>query len=94
MKAITLLTRSGGADLTLEEDAQFTRELANAYHLDEASATSRDIQRIAESFTLDSISLHVDTSRHENKDLQKRQFPRRQATKGAGTDLRASLHPP
>ena len=48
MKAITLLTRSDGADLTPEEDAQLTRELADAYHMDEASATSRDVQRIAE----------------------------------------------
>ena len=48
MKAIALLTRTGGADLTPEEDAQLTRELADAYHMDEASATSRDVQRIAE----------------------------------------------
>ncbi len=48
MKAITLLTRSGGADLTAEEEAQLTRELSDAYHMDEASATSRDVQRIAE----------------------------------------------
>jgi len=48
MKAITLLTRSGEAELTPEEDAQLTRELAEAYHMDEASATSRDVQRIAE----------------------------------------------
>jgi hypothetical protein len=48
MKAINLLTRSDGADLTPEEDAQLTRELADAYHMDEASATSRDVQRIAE----------------------------------------------
>ncbi len=48
MKAITLLIRSGEADLTPEEDAQLTRELADAYHMDEASATSRDVQRIAE----------------------------------------------
>ena len=48
MKAITLLIRSGGADLTPDEDAQLTRELADAYHMDEASATSRDVQRIAE----------------------------------------------
>ena len=48
MKAITLLTRSGGADLTPEENAQLTWELADAYHMDEASATSRDVQRIAE----------------------------------------------
>ena len=48
MKAITLLTRPDGADLTPEEDAQLTRELTAAYHMDEASATSRDVQRIAE----------------------------------------------
>jgi len=48
MNAITLLTRSGSADLTPEEDAQLNRELAAAYHMDEASATSRDVQRIAE----------------------------------------------
>ena len=48
MNAINLLTRSDGADLTPEEDAQLTRELAAAYHMDEASATSRDVQRIAE----------------------------------------------
>jgi hypothetical protein len=48
MNAITLLTRSGSADLTPEEDAQLTRELAAAYHMDEAAASSRDVQRIAE----------------------------------------------
>ena len=48
MIAIKLLTRSGEDDLTPEEDAQLTRELADAYHMDEASMTSRDVQRIAE----------------------------------------------
>jgi hypothetical protein len=48
MKAITLLTRTDGADLTPEEEALLSRELADAYHMDEASATSRDVQRIAE----------------------------------------------
>jgi hypothetical protein len=48
MKAITLLTRNSGADLTPEEDALLTRELADAYHMDEAAATNRDVQRIAE----------------------------------------------
>ena len=48
MDTITLLTRSGGADLTPEEDAQLTRELSAAYHMDEAAATSREVQRIAE----------------------------------------------
>jgi hypothetical protein len=48
MKAINLLTRSSEADLTPEEEAQLTRELADAYHMDESAATSRDVQRIAE----------------------------------------------
>lgn len=48
MNAITLLIRSAGADLTPEEDAMLIRELAAAYHMDEASATSRDVQRMAE----------------------------------------------
>ena len=48
MNAITLLTRSGTADLTPEEDAQLARELSAAYYMDEASATSRDVQRMAE----------------------------------------------
>ena len=48
MDPITLLTRPSGAELTPEEDAQLTRERAAAYHMDEAAATSRDVQRIAE----------------------------------------------
>jgi hypothetical protein len=48
MKAINLLTRSSGTDLTPEEEALLTRELSDAYHMDEAAATSRDVQRIAE----------------------------------------------
>lgn len=48
MKAIKLLTRAGGAELTPEEEALLTRELADAYHMDEVSATSREVQRIAE----------------------------------------------
>jgi hypothetical protein len=48
MKAINLLTRSRGTDLTPEEEALLTRELSDAYHMDEAAATSRDVQRIAE----------------------------------------------
>lgn len=48
MKAIKLLTRSGKSDLTAEEEAQLSQELADAYHMDEVSATSREVQRIAE----------------------------------------------
>lgn len=60
MNAITLLTRSGGAELTPEEDAQLTRELAAAYHMDEASSTSRDVQRIAEKIRARLASPHAD----------------------------------
>lgn len=48
MDPITLLTRPGGADLTPGEDARLSRELSAAYHMDEASATSCYVQRIAE----------------------------------------------
>lgn len=48
MKAINLLTRTSGSELTPEEEALLTRELSDAYHMDEAAATSRDVQRIAE----------------------------------------------
>ena len=52
MNPITLLTRSDKADFTPEEDALLTRELAAAYQMDEAAATSRDVQRIAEKIRL------------------------------------------
>jgi hypothetical protein len=45
MDTIALLKRS---DLTPEEDAHLTRELADAYHMDEAAMSSRNVQRIAE----------------------------------------------
>jgi hypothetical protein len=48
MDPITLLRRSGVTALTPDEDAQLDRELSAAYHMDEAAATSRDVQRIAE----------------------------------------------
>ncbi len=48
MKAIELLTRPSEINLTPEEESMLTRELSDAYHMDEASATSRDVQRIAE----------------------------------------------
>jgi hypothetical protein len=48
MNPITLLTRSDKADFTPEEDAMLTRELSAAYQMDEAAATSSDVQRIAE----------------------------------------------
>jgi hypothetical protein len=40
--------RFGVTDLTSEEEAEFSRELSAAYYMDEAAASRRDIQRIAE----------------------------------------------
>ena len=48
MNPIDLLKRYGITDLTPGEEAELTRELPAAYHKDEAAATSRDVQRIAE----------------------------------------------
>lgn len=48
MNPATLLQKFGISDLTPEEEAELTRELSEAYHADEAAATSRDVQRIAE----------------------------------------------
>ena len=48
MNPATLLQKLGISDLTPEEEAELTRELSEAYHMDEAAATSRDVQRIAE----------------------------------------------
>ena len=48
MNPIDLLKRYGITDLTPAEEAELTRELSAAYHMDEAAATSRDVQRIAE----------------------------------------------
>lgn len=63
MKAINLLTRSSETNLTPEEEAQLTRELSDAYHMDEASATSRDVQRIAEK-----VKARLDMPKHEQSD--------------------------
>jgi hypothetical protein len=48
MNPAALLKKFGIADLTPEEESKLTRELSAAYHMDEAAATSRDVQRIAE----------------------------------------------
>lgn len=48
MNSIDLLKRYGITDLTPGEEAELTRELSAAYHMDEAAASSRDVQRIAE----------------------------------------------
>ena len=52
MDPISLLSREDFANLTPEEEAALTRELADAYHKDEAAVTSRDVQRIAEKIRL------------------------------------------
>lgn len=48
MDAMTLLTKFGLTGLSTEEEAELTRELSAAYHLDESAAASRDVRRIAE----------------------------------------------
>jgi hypothetical protein len=48
MNPAALLKKFGIDDLTPEEEAELSRELSAAYHMDEAAATSRDVQRIAE----------------------------------------------
>jgi len=52
MDPISILRREDLADLTPAEDAALARELSEAYHKDEASATSRDVQRIVEKVRL------------------------------------------
>ena len=48
MNPSILLKKFGITDLTPEEEAELCRELSQAYHMDEAAASSRDVQRIAE----------------------------------------------
>lgn len=48
MDPISLLRRKDLTNLTPEEETALARELSDAYHMDEAAATSRDVQRIAE----------------------------------------------
>jgi len=48
MNPLNLLSRTGSPELTPEEEALLTRELSAAYHMDEAAASSRDVERIAE----------------------------------------------
>ena len=52
MNPISILLREDLTDLTPAEDAALARELSEAYHKDEASATSRDVQRIVEKVRL------------------------------------------
>lgn len=48
MDPIKILRLVGTGKLTAEEEALLERELASAYHQDEASSGSREVQRIAE----------------------------------------------
>lgn len=48
MNPIDLLAQSGDIELTPEQEALITGELAQAYRMDECAATSPDIQRLAE----------------------------------------------
>jgi hypothetical protein len=52
MDPISLLRREDLNNLTPEEDAALSRELSDAYHMDESAASSRDVQRIAEKVRL------------------------------------------
>jgi len=61
MDPINLLKRYGITDLTPEQEAELTRELSAAYHMDEAAATSRDVQRIAEKIRARMETLTSDT---------------------------------
>jgi hypothetical protein len=64
MNPIDLLKRYGITDLTTEEEAELTRELSAAYHMDEAAATSRDVQRIAEKVRLRLAALAEQSPTH------------------------------
>ena len=48
MDTIELLKKVAERELTPEEEDQFLNELSAAYHSDEASISSRAVQRIAE----------------------------------------------
>lgn len=48
MNPANLLKKFGIDGLTPAEEAELSRELSQAYHADEAAASSRDVQRIAE----------------------------------------------
>ncbi len=52
MDPISILRRQNLADLTPAEETALARELSEAYHKDEASATNRSVQRIAEKVRL------------------------------------------
>lgn len=62
MNPATLLKKFGISDLTPEEEAELSHELSQAYHMDEASATSRDVQRIAEKIRARLQQVELDTS--------------------------------
>lgn len=61
MNPLNLLARSSSPELTPEEEALLTRELSAAYHMDEAAASSRDVERIAEKIR---ARLHSDEVTH------------------------------
>lgn len=62
MNPATLFQKFGISELTPEEEAELTRELSEAYHADEAAATSRDVQRIAEKVRARLQQVEPDTS--------------------------------
>ena len=48
MNPIDLLSKPGDEELTAEEEALVTRQLAQAYWIDECAATNPDVKRRAE----------------------------------------------
>ena len=66
MNPANLLKKFGIADLSPEEEAELSRELSAAYHMDEAAATSRDVQRIAEKVRARLQQVEADAHRVSN----------------------------
>lgn len=64
MDPISLLRREDLTNLTPEEDAALSRELSDAYHMDESAASSRDVQRIAEKVRLRMAALAEQSPTH------------------------------
>ena len=48
MNPIDLLSKPGDVELTAEEEAVVTHQLAQAYWMDECAATNPDIKRLAD----------------------------------------------
>ena len=56
MNPIELIKRIGDSSLSAEEEAELSRELAEAYRMDEAAATDASVDRIARIIQLRAIA--------------------------------------